>query len=409
MSNSRMPASNPHRSQTSMQDAVRRAMRDEAGRAALRVSPGRRPESQRLVFALLREVADVKGGSLLEITPEDWLLTELPYPEAGRLQAMLARILGEGEVNLLPFPESKSVLAGLLNAPRMPQFLELPAAEPVSLSGYDGLLDRLNLSHVFRRQSIVSISDPSMPKLIFQRLSLDTLALQQAMASFSEDRALLSHGQSFLQKSLLEALGDEGTRQSVLGGGLIAPLFIDLSPELLPSPQASPYGDDEPANARALYATLPLHEAVTLGNLGARREALSREAWGIAVSGLCATALTLVDAEILPVDWLILHWSSSLEDTGPLKALRRLEPDRLILDGCDGETALAWGLSQGIQLYSGPWIEEVIAAGRMDGCSKAALCTRAECRARGLATSPSGRLGCHMPHLLEAVLPPPPS
>ena len=387
-----------------MQDAVRRAMRDEAGRAALRVSPGRSPESQRLVFALLREMADVKGGSLLEITPEDWLLTELPHHEASRLQAMLAQILGEGAVDLLPFPESKSVLAGLLNAPRMPQFLDLPAAEPVSLSGFDGLLDRLNLSHVFRRQSIVNISDPSMPKLVFQRLSLDALALQQAMAPFSEDRALFNHGQSLLQRSLLEALGDEGTRKSVLGGGPIAPLLIDLSPELLPSSQSSP-DDDEPANARALYATLPLHEAVTLENLTARREALGREAWGIAVSGLCATALTLVDAEILSVDWLILHWSPSLEDTGPLKALRRIEPDRLILDGCDGEAALAWGLSRGIQLYSGPWIEEIIAAGRMDGCSKAALCTRAECRSRGLATSPSGRLGCHMPHLLEAVLP----
>ena len=404
---SQTPASNPQRSQTSMQDALRRAMRDEAGRAALRVSPGRQPESQRLVFALLRDVANVKGGSLLEITPEDWLLTELPSHEAVRLQAMLVRILGEGAADLLPFPESKPVLAGLLTAPKMPQFLDLPPAEPVSLTGFDSQLDRLNLAQVFRRQSIVGISDPSMPKLVFQRLTLDGLSLQHAMAPYSEDRALLSHARSLMQKSLLEALGDEGTRTSVLGGGPIAPLLIDLSSELVPSPQTSIYDTTEPATARALYATLPLHEAVTLGNLAARREALSREAWGIAVSGLCATTLTLVDAEILPVDWLILNWSPTLENSGPLKALRRLEADRLILDGCDGEAALAWGLSRGIQLYGGPWIEDIVAAGRMDGCSKAALCTRAECRARGLATSPSGRVGCHMPHLLEAVLPSP--
>ena len=399
------PATHPQRSQTSMQDALRRAMRDEAGRAALRVSPGSLPESQRLVFALLRDVVNVRGGSLLEISPEDWLLTELPSQEAGRLQAMLTRILGNGSVDLLPFPDAKPVLAGLLARPRLPQFLDLPMAEPISPAGFDSQLGRLSLSQVFRRQSIVGIADLSPPKLIFQRLSLDGLALQQAMMPYSEDRALLRHARSLLQKSLLEALGDEDARHAVLGGGLIAPLLIDLSAELLPFPQASAHDGAEPATARALYATLPLHEASTLGNLAARREALNREAWGIAVSGLCARTLPLLDVEILPADWLILDWSPALDDGAPLKALRRVEPDRLILDGCDGEAALAWGLSRGIQLYGGPWIEEIIAAGRMDGCSKASLCTRAECRERGLATSPAGRLGCHLPHLLEAVLP----
>jgi len=388
-----------------MQDSLQRAMRDEAGRAALRVSPGRQWEGQRLVFALLREAVDVKGGSLLEITADDWLLTELPVHEASRLHSMLVRILGEGAVDLLHLPESKPVLAGLLKAPQQPQFLEVPAPEPVSLTGFESRLNKLDLTQSLRRQSIVSISDPSLPKLVFQRLSLDPLALRQAMAPYSEDRSLLSHTRSLLQKSLLEVLGDEGTRKSVLGGGPIAPLLLDLSSELVPFPPSSPHDDIEPAGAPALYATLSLDEALTLPNLTARRRALSREAWGIAASGLSASALTLVEAEILPVDLLILTWSPSLQDTGPLKALRRLDPDRLILDGCDGEAALSWGLSRGIQLYGGPWIEEIIAAGRMDGCSKSTLCARAECRARGLATSTSGRQGCHMPHLLEAVLP----
>ncbi|MFN7673026.1 MAG: hypothetical protein ACK5O0_02290, partial [bacterium] len=76
-------------SQTSLQDALRRALRDEGGRAAVRVSPGTRLEAQRLVFALMREAVDVKGGSLVEIAPHDWLLTELPSFEAGKLQLLL--------------------------------------------------------------------------------------------------------------------------------------------------------------------------------------------------------------------------------------------------------------------------------------------------------------------------------
>ena len=405
MSNSRSSPPHLQVSQTSLQDALRRALRDEGGRAAVRVAPGARPEAQRLVFALLREASDVKGGSLLEITPDDWLLTELPSFEAGKLQALLGKILGEGSVKLLPLPASKNVLAGLLHASRLPQFLEVPAAELVSPLGLDARLDKINLAQIYRRQNIVGIADGRLPRLVFQRLARERSGLQQILGSLAEDRALLRHAEAQIQKRVLEALGDEGARKSLMGGGPIAPLFLDLPPELLPA--MSPEGNDTsfPAATPALYATLSLHDAISVSNLASRREALHQEAWGIAISGLSASALSLVDMDALPADWLILDWSPALEDTQALKALRRVDRVRLILDGCNGEAALSWGLSQGIHLYGGPWIEDVIAAGRMEHCSEAELCLRSECRARGLATSPSGRLGCHKPLLLEAVLP----
>jgi hypothetical protein len=157
--------------------------------------------------------------------------------------------------------------------------------------------------------------------------------------------------------------------------------------------------------APALYATLSLHEAISISNLAIRREALRQEAWGIAISGLSASALTLIEVDALPADLLILDWSPDLEAPQAAKALRRIDQTRLVLDGCDGEAALSWGISQGIFLYGGPWIEEIIAAARMDHCAEAARCLRSECRARGLATSPTDRLGCHRPMLLETVLP----
>lgn len=405
MSNSRNL--NPHlqASQTSLQDALRRAIRKKPGRASLRVSPGPQPEAQRLVFALLGAVASVKGGSLLEVTPDDWLLTELPMAEAERLQALLTRILGETAVHLLPLPAATPILAGLLSAARLPQFLEVPAAEPISPLGLETRVDNLPLDRLFRRLGLIGITDPSLPRLIFQRLTLDAAALHQGLGSYAEDRALLSHARSLLHKRLMEALGEEAARKSLLGGGPVAPLLLDLPPELLPATSASAEETPEAPGAPALYATLALHQAIACGDLASRRKALAREAWGIAVAGISATALTLVDAEALPVDWLILEWSAALDDAVPLRALRRLDPARLILDGCDSEAALSWGLNQGIRLFGGSWIEDVIAAGRMELCPAAASCTRAECRARGLATSPKGRLGCHMPHLLEAVLP----
>ncbi len=205
MSNSRTPPPHLQVSQTSLQDALRRALRDEGGRAAVRVAPGPQPEAQRLVFALLREASDVKGGSLLEITPNDWLLTELPIFEAGKLQTLLAKILGEASVALLPLPASKNLLAGLLHGSSVPQFLEVPTAELVSPLGLDARLDRVNLAQIYRRQN-----------------------MRQILGGLAEDRALLRHAEAQIQKRVLEALGDEGTRQSIMGGGPIAPLFLDL-------------------------------------------------------------------------------------------------------------------------------------------------------------------------------------
>lgn len=405
MSNSRSSPPQLQVSQTSLQDALRRALRDEGGRAAVRVAPGAQPEAQRLVFALLRETSDVKGGSLLEIMPNDWLLTELPSFEAGKLQALLGKILGEASVKLLPLPASKNILAGLLHASRLPQFLEVPAAELVSPLGLDARLNKVNLAQLYRRQSIVGIADGRLPRLVFQRLARERSGLRQLLGALAEDRALLRHAEAQIQKRVLEALGDEGTRKSLMGGGPIAPLFLDLSPDLLPAILPEANDTSLPAATPALYATLPLHDAISISNLASRRESLHQEAWGVAISGLSASALSLVEVDALPADWLILDWSPALEDTQAIKALRRVDGARLILDGCNGEAALTWGLSQGIHLYGGPWIEDVIAASRMEHCSEAELCLRSECRARGLATSPSGRIGCHKPLLLEAVLP----
>lgn len=404
MSSTRSSNGHLQASQTSLQDALRRALRDEAGRAALRLAPGPQPEAQRLVYALLREVADVKGGSLLEISADDWLLTELPRFDAEKLQQLLARTLGEHAVQLLPLPASKQILAGLLNAPRLPQFLEVPAAEVVSPLDLQTRLDRLDLARVFRRQSIVGISDTRLPRLIFQRLALEKVDLSQHLGKLAKDRALMRHAEMVLQKRVLEALGDEGTRKSLMGGGPIAPLLLDLPPELLPAPSPEAEEGAQPA-APGLYAILSLSDALSISKLATQRHALRHQAWGIGISGLTASALSLIEADELPADWLILHWSLALEDTQILKTLRRLDPSRLILDGCDGEAALSWGLGQGIYLFGGAWIEDVIAAGRMDYCSEAARCLRSECRARGLATSPSGRSGCHKPLLLESVLP----
>jgi hypothetical protein len=125
------------------------------------------------------------------------------------------------------------------------------------------------------------------------------------------------------------------------------------------------------------------------GGLTALREAARGAAGcGLALNGLTAEALGLLAPEALAsANWLVLHWSPRLADgRAAAAALRRIDPARLVLDGCDGVEALEWGLGLGIARFGGPQVEAVLAALRRHACPAAARCSLAECavcRARG--------------------------
>lgn len=392
-------------SNASIEEVLRLAMRPAPGRAALHVAPGPDPGLQRVMFSLMREVVQVKGGAILEIGPNDWLLSEAPLPEAERLFALMAKLLPAGKAQLWPLPESNAFLAGILAATHLPKALDLKPHEAVSTFGLEDRLGQIGPASVAQRRSYVSFSGQGKPVLRLQRLTIDPLVLRQLLGRYAEDRALLRHAAAELQARLLEALGEPNSRAALLGGGPAAPLVIDMPSTLLPGMPESEGTAAEPATNTAVYAALALHDAVGIENLATRRADLRKDAWGIAILGLNAKALLLVNPQALAADWLFLDWSEELSEHVSLKILRQLDPARLILDGCKGEAALQLGLELGTSCFGGPWIEDLVAAARMDRCPKARLCTRQECRARGLATAPSGRLGCHMPHLLEAVLP----
>lgn len=405
MSTEQFPATAGHPSQASIEEGLRRAMRPTPGRAALRVAPGPQPELRRIVFSLLRELAQVKGGALLEIASGDWLLSEAPALEAERLASLIGKLLPEGHLRILPLPQSKAIIAELLESRPLPKLLELPLVDTVSPLGLEMKLSQINPGWVFSRRSYVSFKQQGTPALRLQRLGLDISALRQAIGNYAQDQSLLRHAETELQKKLLEALGEDGGRAALLGGAPAAPLLIDMPATLLPAPPAAEADARDPAAMTMLFATMALHEAISLETLAARKNSLKRDAWGIAISGLSAKTLPLVNMQALPADWVILEWSPELAENTSLKLLGQLDPSRLILDGCDQKSALVFGFSLGISCYGGPWIEDLVAAARMDFCPQSELCTRAECRVRGLAAAPYGRLGCYMPHVLEAVLP----
>ncbi|MBP0464123.1 hypothetical protein J5Y09_09390 [Roseomonas sp. PWR1] len=378
-------------------DAIRRAMRGPAGRAALIMPAPPEPGRRRVALALLEDAGRGRGGTVLQAADGTLLLTDSLGPDADRAAAAIERLFGQKPERLDPAADIARLLA--LPAPA-------PASQPPSqpaASGIERLADEAPLPSLLRRDGIMMLAPGRKRRLALLRLRLPRHALAASLGPSGADPDLLRHARDRLRARILAALADPAQRDALLGGAPPVPLLLDLPARMLPDAPA--VSDDEPAAAPALIAALTAGEAM-VDDLPARHAALRRLGWGLAVRGLDAAALSLLAPEALPADILLLRWSPALAGRTATAALRRVDPERVVLTGVDGEQALEWALALGIGRFTGPWIATLQAATRMAACPHAAACTRVQCAARGAAATPEGRAGCAAPALLAALLPP---
>lgn len=376
-------------------DAIRRTLRGPPGRLALRLAVPAAPARRRVVIALLEEAGRPRGGVVLESPTGALVLTEADAAEAHRVASLLEGLLG-GTVERLDLPDGAQQLLGL---PGLAPAVPAPAA-PVAAAGIEALADTLPLPALIRRDGILHIAAGLPQRLTLLRLRLPADAVAPLIGA-AADPTLARHVRDRLRGRLLGALADPAQRDALLGAMPPAPLMIDLPAAMLPDPPGPGAEDDPPP---ALIATLSVAEAMS-DDLQRRRAALRGAGWGIAVRGLNAGRLALLAPETLPADLLLLRWSPDLPGRPSAAPLRRVDPARLVLTGCESQEALEWGLGIGIARFAGSWIDTIMAAKRMKGCAEAAGCTRTACAARGRAAAPEGRQGCGDRALLAALLP----
>jgi hypothetical protein len=116
----------------------------------------------------------------------------------------------------------------------------------------------------------------------------------------------------------------------------------------------------------------------------------------VAVTGLGADHLALMEAASLRVDLWKLEASVALTALAPLVAALRhkVGAARLLLAGVESEAMVRWGMEQGIRRFQGSYVEAMLAAARMVACPHARGCTLAQCTERGTAVDARGRIGC---------------
>lgn len=374
-------------------EAIRRTLRGPPGRVALRLPPPPAPARRRVALALLEEAGRPRGGTVLETAGDELLLTEADVADGARVAALLEGLLGTA-VERLDLPDGS---ARLLALPGLAPAAQPPDTAPPA-TGIEALADTAPLAALLRRQGVLHIARGEPQRLALLRLRLPAAALAPHLGPAGEDADLGRHARDRLRARLLAALADPAQRDGLLGTMPPVPLLLDLPPALLPDPAGA---TEEAGQAPALIAALAAHEAMAEG-LAERRAALRRAGWGLAVRGLTAARLALMVPEALPTDLLLLRWSPALSD----RPLRRVDPARLVLTGCDGAAALEWGLGLGVARFAGPWIDALMAAKRMAACAHAAGCGRADCAARAAAATPEGRQGCADTGLLAGLLAP---
>jgi hypothetical protein len=305
--------------------ALRRALREGAGRVVLRVEE-HAPHRRRVARALLQEGALAAGGQVLEGPGGDLLLVGAEARRAERLRMLLERLVGPA--GTLIWSLERDAAALLAYAAGGPAEAPRPMPAGPTLGGLDAFLDTLPLAGVVARRQGLRLG-PAGPQPAFLRLEPARAGIATRLGALGTDADLVEHAMRRIADRLLGALADPKEARALLGAGRPARLH-------LPLPPGRGAGGAVPPGM--LVATLPLAEAPEPEALAARQAALAEAGIAMELDGLDATALALLEPAALPGDLLRLHWSPPLDHPA---ALRGLDPARLVLAGAPSPEAAA--------------------------------------------------------------------
>lgn len=317
---------------------VGQALAGPPGRAAL-LLPALDAAARRAARLLLRDAARACGGTVTETGFGEMLLLGVTLQAADRTVEALAA-LGLAPAARWRLPEQAAAIrrwaTGTPRAPA-PPVADPPAETEPALGGITVRRFVLRIgtgpAGAGRAGWRVAISRSALAASLGAPAASDPDRLDQAMAAATHRLVLRP------DPDLFRVPEAEGRWYLPLPPGSAAP-----PPPLRP----------------AAIGVLPPAALAEPQALALRRQRLRRAGWeDIAVEGLSAALLPfLVPAALPPACDLLLRWSPWLADRAATAAVRRLDPARLILTGCDaGGDALSWGLGLGLRRFAGAGLQ----------------------------------------------------
>lgn len=285
---------------------------------------------------------------------------------------------------------------------------EVPKAAPRPLDAktLHGVLQTLavtDVSALIRRQSAVVMTGHGTAEVLFQEFFVGMADLQKTLSpdvNLLSNRWLFQHLSQTLDQRVLAAF--EVMALTVPPSALSLNLNVGtvLGPAFEKFAQAEDTGRsiavelqvlDVLADSRAYYAA---------------RQQLRDRGYLVVIDGLNELTVRFMDLLQFSADLYKLSWSPDLKEAEHgdtiMAAVEALGKEKLVLARCDSETAIGWGLDQGIQRFQGRYVDAMLAAYTMHACDRSTACTLPHCIARHAVISGPVRSECGNTAMLDS-------
>lgn len=417
-------------------DAAERVGRIREGRLALHLHlsqllPSNREDAKiRIAFRMFESMVDMFRGQLFLLTNSDIMLickdARLADLDAivYKLRALFSKDpltyseAAHGEDRFATYYDLESeydtffaVCGQLLNQAKKRQVdaRTAPQIQQLDARNLNRVLEAIgatDIAGVVRRQPCVRFSDKMTAEVAFQEFFMSIADLQKVLApdvNILSNRWLFQHLCQFLDLRVLSVLQDAGFRK------LPAAFSVNLNMSSINSPA---FQNFEAAIRGRAGLVVEFQLMDIFNNLEAffkARDFLRSRGHQTVLDGMSPITLQFIDAELYQTDFVKVNWSGDMADdvvTADIhNALGPVGLERVILARCDTESAIAWGLNQGIRHFQGRYIDSMVAAVTMAQCDKASACTLAQCSQRHGVISGRPRVECGNNDMLDAFPP----
>jgi hypothetical protein len=263
-----------------------------------------------------------------------------------------------------------------------PQPKRLPLEATTLVQVLDGI-GNTDIAGVVRRQACIRIVEHESAEVEFQEFYMSIADLQKALApdiDILSNRWLFQHLSQELDQQVLAALGESGLRVPPKA------FSLNLNMSTIETPAFQTFEAKLRGRAGLVVEFQMLDIFNNLEGFFRARDRLRARGHKSVLDGMTSVGLQFMDCELFDTDYVKLSWSSDMQDdirTAEIQhSLGPVGFDRVILARCETEAAITWGMSLGIRMFQGRFLDSLIAATTMGACRNAAACTLTQCTQR---------------------------
>jgi hypothetical protein len=258
-----------------------------------------------------------------------------------------------------------------------------PPPRPLAAKDLSELLARLaitDVSRMIRRQAAIIMTPDNKAVVLFQEFFVSTVALQQALApdiNLVSNRWLFQHLSLTLDKQVLTALKTPKLREN-------PPMFsLNLNMATIATPAFSEFAADIAGQAQISVEIQILDVLADSKGFIETRKRVREMGHLFTIDGVNELTLQFLDVTQFDADLYKVVWSPDLRGgergTSAAAAVAQLPTDKILLQHCDSESAIQWGMDQGIKRFQGRYVDSMLAAYTMAICDKSSACTLRQC------------------------------